>query len=126
MEKMLSGISSIRNELIADIFLKMGIVEKWGTGIKRVRELCQESGLSDVEYSADEDFFTAVVHRPKKFPKVPQSSPKFSKSSPKVPRSSPKVHPKFPEVPQKFTQSSPKFPKSSPKVSRKRYQKMRY
>ncbi len=88
MEKMLSGISSIRNELIADIFLKMGIVEKWGTGIKRVRELCQESGLSDVEYSADEDFFTAVVHRPKEFPKVPQSSPKFTQSSPKV-------HPKF-------------------------------
>ncbi|WP_458449082.1 ATP-binding protein [Fibrobacter sp.] len=93
LEKMLSGISSIRNELIADIFLKMGIVEKWGTGVKRVRELCKENGLADVEYSADEDFFTVVIRRRQKFPK----------SSPKVPR-------KFPEkVPQK---SSPKLPET--------------
>ncbi|MBQ9207407.1 MAG: putative DNA binding domain-containing protein [Treponema sp.] len=36
IEQMLKGSSSIRNELVADIFLKMGIVEKWGTGIKRM------------------------------------------------------------------------------------------
>lgn len=66
IEKMLSGSSSIRNELIADIFLKMNIVEKWGTGIKRVTALCKEYGLGNVEYKADEESFTATIRRRKK------------------------------------------------------------
>ena len=92
MEKMLSGISSIRNELVADVFLKMGIVEKWGTGIKRIRELCKESGLNEVVYSADEEFFTATIYRTRKSTKSsPKSSPKNS------PKSSPKSSPKVPQ-----------------------------
>ena len=47
----------------------MGIVEKWGTGIKRVRELCRENGLNEVVYTADEEFFTATIYREKKFTK---------------------------------------------------------
>ena len=86
IEKMLSGISSIRNELVADVFLKMGIVEKWGTGIKRIRELCKEHGLNEVVYSADEEFFTATIYRVRK----------FSRSSPKVPRKFPESSPKVP------------------------------
>ncbi|MBR1912202.1 MAG: putative DNA binding domain-containing protein [Treponema sp.] len=66
IEKMLAGISSIRNELLADIFLKMRIVEKWGTGIKRVAELCKNHGLGEVKYTADEEFFTATIYRTKK------------------------------------------------------------
>lgn len=78
----------------------MGIVEKWGTGVKRVRELCKENGLADVEYSADEDFFTVVIRRRKKFPK----------SSPKVPRKFPeKVHPKSsPELPETLSEGAVK------------------
>ena len=92
IEKMLSGISSIRNELLADIFLKMGIVEKWGTGVKRVSELCKNHGLGEVKYNADEDFFTATVYRTQKdlFAKTeskeaaPELHQNFTKTSPEL------------------------------------------
>jgi len=73
IEKMLNGSSSIRNELIADIFLKMKIVEKWGTGIKRVGVLCKNHGLKEVEYKANDESFTATILRTKKdlFDNVP-------------------------------------------------------
>ena len=44
----------------------MGIVEKWGTGIKRIADLCHEHGLGEVEYSSDDESFTAVIRRTRK------------------------------------------------------------
>ena len=65
-DETLRGSSSIRNELIADTFLRMGIVEKWGTGIKRIADLCHEHGLGEVEYSSDDESFTAIIRRTRK------------------------------------------------------------
>ncbi|MCR5622647.1 MAG: winged helix-turn-helix transcriptional regulator [Treponema sp.] len=66
LEEMLQGSSSIRNELVADTFLRMGIVEKWGTGIKRIADLCREHGLGEVEYSATDFCFTSTIRRTRK------------------------------------------------------------
>lgn len=88
IEKMLSGISSIRNELIADVFLKMGIVEKWGTGIKRVAELCKKQGLKDVKYTSDDDFFTATIYRKNET----ETSPEFHQNFTKNADASPELH----------------------------------
>ena len=63
LEKMLSGISSIRNELIADIFLKMGIVEKWGTGLLRIADICRETGSNPVQYQTGSGFLMATLLR---------------------------------------------------------------
>ena len=84
IEQMLKGSSSIRNELVADIFLKMGIVEKWGTGIKRIRDLCKAHGLGEVLYSADDFSFTATIMRTRKdlFAPVPEN---ITKTSPQFP-----------------------------------------
>ena len=74
---MLQGSSSIGNELIADTFLRMGIVEKWGTGIKRIADLCREHGLDEVEYSATDFCFTSTIRRTRKDlfePVVPKTS----------------------------------------------------
>lgn len=99
IEKMLSGISSIRNEQLADIFLKMGIVEKWGTGIKRVAELCKNHGLGEVKYTADEDFFTATVYRTQKdlFAKTEskETSPELHQNFTLNSETSPKLHQNF-------------------------------
>ena len=77
LEEMLQGSSSIRNELIADTFLRMGIVEKWGTGIKRIADLCREHGLGEVEYSATDFCFISTIRRTRKDlfePVVPKTS----------------------------------------------------
>jgi ATP-dependent DNA helicase RecG len=40
--------------LIADIFQKMHIVEKWGTGIQRIFTVCQEAGIAVPEYIVED------------------------------------------------------------------------
>ena len=104
IEQMLKGSSSIRNELVADIFLKMGIVEKWGTGIKRIHDLCKEHGLGEVLYSADDFSFTATIMRTRKdlFEPVPEN---ITKTSPQFPNNSETA----PQIHQNFTATSPQL-----------------
>lgn len=45
-EEMLGGKSRLRNPLVADVFHKMAIIEKWGTGIRRMFSLCRKSGVA--------------------------------------------------------------------------------
>lgn len=63
-EEMLSGISRLRNPLLADLFLKMGIVEQWGTGIKRVIRACTQVGLEIPEYIVTGDSVKVIIRRP--------------------------------------------------------------
>ena len=109
IEKMLKGSSSIRNELIADTFLRMGIVEKWGTGIKRIADLCHEHGLGEVEYSSDDESFTAIIRRTRKdlfAMNVPKTTAEMSLN---VPKKSVELHQNFtetsPELHQNFTEN---------------------
>ena len=40
-----------RNKLIMGIFHKAGLIENWGTGFQRMRQLCLENGNPDPEFS---------------------------------------------------------------------------
>ena len=44
-EEVMNGHSKIRNKGIANIFSKMGLVEAWGNGIKRILNAAEEYGL---------------------------------------------------------------------------------
>ena len=44
-DEMLSGKSKLRNPILADIFHKMGMIEKWGTGLPRIFVRCAEFGV---------------------------------------------------------------------------------
>lgn len=63
LEKVLAGYSSVRNTQIADIFQKMNIVEKWGTGLLRIADICKEAGSSPVQYQAGSGYFMATLLR---------------------------------------------------------------
>lgn len=63
LEKVLNGYSSVRNTKIADVFQKMNIVEKWGTGLLRIAEICKESGVKPVHYQAESGFFMTTLLR---------------------------------------------------------------
>ena len=41
----MNGHSKIRNKGIANIFSQMGLVEAWGSGIKRILNAAEEYGL---------------------------------------------------------------------------------
>ena len=63
-ERMLRGnSSSLRNPLLADIFHRMNIVERWGSGIGRIFATCKEAGMMPPEYDVDEMGVTVIFRR---------------------------------------------------------------
>ncbi|MCF7887650.1 MAG: helix-turn-helix domain-containing protein [Candidatus Omnitrophica bacterium] len=68
--KLLSGVtvknldkSSVRrNPIIADLFHRMGKVERLGSGIKRMRDLMREAGLKEPVFKID-PFFRVIFYR---------------------------------------------------------------
>lgn len=63
LEKMLRGASYLRNPILADAFQRLNLVERWGTGIQRVHDLCLASGLEPPEYICDETGVTVTYRR---------------------------------------------------------------
>ena len=51
VEDMVQGVSVIRNPAIARVFLEMGLIEKWGTGLPRAIETLTDAGLPAPELS---------------------------------------------------------------------------
>ena len=49
-----------RNPLIADLFYRVGLAEKMGSGIKRMRDLMRKHGLRPPKIEVTEKFFTIV------------------------------------------------------------------
>ena len=48
-----------RNHLIAELMLRVGHIEKMGTGIKKMRDLVKEAGLRPIKFEFDN--FTTVI-----------------------------------------------------------------
>lgn len=42
-----------RNPLIANVFYLAGLIERWGSGTKRIVDLCKEQGLPEPEYKEE-------------------------------------------------------------------------
>ena len=53
-----------RNEAICNIFAKTIYMEHFGTGIKRMRNEMQRSGLKDPEFYNENNFFTVILRGP--------------------------------------------------------------
>lgn len=57
--------SATRNPLIADLFYRVGLAEKMGSGIKRMRDLMRKCDLRLPKIEVTEDFFTITFYGPK-------------------------------------------------------------
>lgn len=66
LQEALSGRSSIRNKVIATVCEKIGIVEGWGTGLKRIVDLCKESKIKPPEFLEIGDLLRVNFYRVKK------------------------------------------------------------
>ena len=49
-EQMMSGRSKLRNKAVANVFNQMGLIDAWGTGVKRIRDAAAEYGLPEPEF----------------------------------------------------------------------------
>jgi len=56
------GRSELRNKVLANLFRELGYIESWGSGIGRVRAVCQEAGVN-FALREQGSFVEAVFHR---------------------------------------------------------------
>ena len=52
-----------RNPLIAYTFYLAGLIEKWGSGTKRIVDLCKEQGLPEPEYKEEHGGFSVWFYK---------------------------------------------------------------
>ena len=62
-EEVMSGHSKIRNKLIANVFSQMGLVEAWGSGIRRIISAAGEYGLPVPTVEVFDDMFRVNLYR---------------------------------------------------------------
>ena len=64
LQEALSGRSSIRNKVIAGVCEKLGVVEVWGTGLKRIIDVCHEMNIREPEFLEIGDLLRVNLYRP--------------------------------------------------------------
>ena len=62
-EEVMNGHSKIRNKGIANIFSQMGLVEAWGSGIKRILNAAEEYGLPKPRCQEFDNMFRVELFR---------------------------------------------------------------
>ena len=63
IEQIYSGRSEIRNRVLARIFKEFNFIEKWGSGINRMINLCKEINLKTPEIKEMGDSISLVFYR---------------------------------------------------------------
>lgn len=64
LEKMLQGRTATRNTCIANVLSYVELIEHWGTGIKRVLNMCKEAGIQEPEFIDFGDAIRVNIYRP--------------------------------------------------------------
>lgn len=62
----MSGRSKIRNQALASVFKTMGLIERYGGGIRRMVDACLSAGLPAPEFIEDRDYLVVRLARPAK------------------------------------------------------------
>jgi len=67
VDMLLSGnySSKSRNKLIAKVFKEIGLIERYGSGIMRIRKICEEYGIIDPEFKEVLNGFRVVLFKEK-------------------------------------------------------------
>ena len=114
-EEVMNGHSKLRNRAIANVFNQMGLVESWGTGIRRILEAAGEYELPMPKVQAFDDMFRINLYRnmlsekPIKYPNMlMEESVKYGENSEKVRRKSRKIKRKPKKVRRTAKKSSEK------------------
>ena len=62
-EEALQGHSKLRNRAIANVFSQIGLVEAWGTGLRRIKKVTREFGLPEPEFIEMPESFRVNLYR---------------------------------------------------------------
>ena len=61
---LLQGRSEIRNRVLARVFRELGYIEHWGSGLQRIKQMCEAENLPTPEFMETGDFFDVKLYRP--------------------------------------------------------------
>jgi ATP-dependent DNA helicase RecG len=64
LEQIKSGLSELRNPLIADVLFRCRLIEGWGRGIKEIIKECKAAGDPEPEFECDENYFQVIFRFP--------------------------------------------------------------
>ena len=78
-EEVLNGHSKIRNKGLANIFSQMGLVEAWGSGIKRIFNAAREYGLQEPKIQEFDNMFRIELFRNNAIRKESNNNTKIEK-----------------------------------------------
>ncbi len=62
LEKALNGFSRVRNRVIAKVFRELKLIEKWGTGLKRIQDACHKHGLESPLFEELSNHFRVTLY----------------------------------------------------------------
>lgn len=65
LEKALSGSSIIRNAVIAHTFRELKLIERWGSGLRRIIDACKQRGLEQPRFEERETEFRVTLFNAK-------------------------------------------------------------
>ncbi len=65
VEEIYAGRSEIRNRVLSNVFLKAELIEQWGSGIPRIREIAKLNGLREPEIEEKGLFVVLRIFRKK-------------------------------------------------------------
>lgn len=70
IENLKTGISKLRNPVIARVFKELGLIEQWGSGIQRMIRACEDAGLlpplfEEIGARIRVTFFKKSISKPK-------------------------------------------------------------
>ena len=68
VEDIVSGISKIRNRIIARVFQELRLIEQWGSGIQRMLSSCKEIGIAEPKFEEIGTRFRVTFFRQKVHP----------------------------------------------------------
>lgn len=63
IENIMAGRSEIRNKVIARFFKEIGFIEQWGTGMRKMVNLCASANLPEPEFKESGLFFKIIFKK---------------------------------------------------------------
>lgn len=62
LEEIKRGISKLRNRVIGQVFYRLNIIERWGSGIRRIIDSCVESGFPEPLFEEIGTHFRVTIY----------------------------------------------------------------
>ncbi|MGZ3633557.1 MAG: ATP-binding protein [Parachlamydiaceae bacterium] len=77
LDTAISGVSQLRNKILGRIFRELKLTEHWGSGLKRMLEICEEQNISLPKFEELDNFFRVTL-----YPRSAKSQPSASWQKP--------------------------------------------